>query len=63
MAARSKGPTVFDRSNTGVVGSNPTRGTDVCPRFSLLCCPVQVEALRRADPPSKDPIKCPKTYS
>jgi hypothetical protein len=27
---------------------------DVCPRFSVLCCPVQVEALRRADPPAKE---------
>jgi hypothetical protein len=28
---------------------------DVCPRVSvLLCCPVSVEALRRADPPAKE---------
>jgi hypothetical protein len=27
---------------------------NVFPRVSLLCCPVSVEALRRADPPSKD---------
>jgi hypothetical protein len=27
---------------------------DVCPRVSVLCCPVSVEALRRADPPSKE---------
>jgi hypothetical protein len=27
---------------------------DVCPRFSVLCCPVLVEALRQADPPSKE---------
>jgi hypothetical protein len=26
----------------------------VCPRVSLLCCPVSVEAWRRADPPSKE---------
>jgi hypothetical protein len=36
MAARSKARTVFDRSNTGIAGSNPTRGMDVCPRFSVL---------------------------
>jgi hypothetical protein len=36
------------------VSSNPARGMDVCPRFSVLCCPVQVEALRRADPPSRE---------
>jgi hypothetical protein len=40
MAARPKARTVFDRSNTGIVGSNPDRGIDVCPRFSVLCCPV-----------------------
>jgi hypothetical protein len=27
---------------------------DVCLRFYVLCCPVQVEALRRADHPSKE---------
>jgi hypothetical protein len=27
---------------------------DVCLFFSVLCCPVYVEALRRADPPSKE---------
>jgi hypothetical protein len=27
---------------------------DVCPRVSVLCCPVSVEALRWADPPSKE---------
>jgi hypothetical protein len=26
---------------------------DVCPRFSVLCCPVLVEALHRADSSSK----------
>jgi hypothetical protein len=29
-------------------------GMDVCPRVSVLCCPVLVEALCRADPPSKE---------
>jgi hypothetical protein len=27
---------------------------DVCPRVSVLCCPVSVKALRPADPPSKE---------
>jgi hypothetical protein len=27
---------------------------DVCPRVSVLCCPVPVEALRWADAPSKE---------
>jgi hypothetical protein len=40
MTAQSKARTVFDRSNTGIVGSNPARGMDVCPRFSMLCCSV-----------------------
>jgi hypothetical protein len=27
---------------------------DVCPRVSVLCCPVSVEALRWTDPPVKE---------
>jgi hypothetical protein len=27
---------------------------DVCPRVSVLCCPVSVEALCRTDPPAKE---------
>jgi hypothetical protein len=33
MAARA------NCSNTRIVGSNPARGMDVCPRSSVLCCP------------------------
>jgi hypothetical protein len=44
VLARSKA--FFARSNTGIVGSNPTQGIDIC-----LC---QVAALRQADPPSKE---------
>jgi hypothetical protein len=40
MAVRSEASTVFERSKTGIVGSNPARGMDVSPRFSVLCCPV-----------------------
>jgi hypothetical protein len=54
MAERSKESTVYDRSNIGIAGSNHASGMDVCPRVSVLCCPVSVEALRRADPPSKE---------
>jgi hypothetical protein len=54
IAERSKAGTVYDRSNIEIAGSNPTWGMDVCPRVSVLCCPVSVEALRRADPPSKE---------
>jgi hypothetical protein len=51
MAPRSQARTVFNRSNTGIVSSNPARDMDVRPCFSVLCCPVWVEALRRDDPP------------
>jgi hypothetical protein len=43
----------LDHSNTGIVGSNLVRGTDVCRRHSLLCCLASVEALRWNEPPSK----------
>jgi hypothetical protein len=47
MAERSKACTVYDRLN-------PAWGMDVCPHVSVLCCPVLVEALHRADPPAKE---------
>jgi hypothetical protein len=50
MVERSKACTVYDRSNIGIAGSDTARGMDVCPRFSVLWCPVSVEALRWADP-------------
>jgi hypothetical protein len=37
VAARSKASTVFARSNTGIVGSNPTRGMDVCLHLFCVC--------------------------
>jgi hypothetical protein len=40
VAARSKAGTVFTRPNTGVVGSNLTRGMDVCVHLFCLCCCV-----------------------
>jgi hypothetical protein len=36
MAAQSKARTVLAAQNTGVVGSNPTRGVDVCMRLFCL---------------------------
>jgi hypothetical protein len=45
---------VSDRLYGGIEGSKPARGMDVCRRVSALCPPVYVEALRWADPPSKD---------
>jgi hypothetical protein len=40
--------------NIEIAGSNPARGMDVCLRVSMLCCPVSLEALRRADLPAKE---------
>jgi hypothetical protein len=60
VAARSKEWTVFARSNTGIVGSNPIWGIDVCVclfRVFAVSC-VQVVALRRADPRPR----CPTEY-
>jgi hypothetical protein len=54
MAKQSKACTVCDCSNIGITGSNPALGMDVCPHVSVLCCPVLVEALCQADPPSKE---------
>jgi hypothetical protein len=48
------------RLDTGIVGSNPTQGIDVCPYLSVLCCLVSVEALRRANPPSKESYQLSK---
>jgi hypothetical protein len=53
MAERSGACTVYDRLNIGITGSNPARGMDTYPRFSVLCCPVSVEALHWTDPPTK----------
>jgi hypothetical protein len=36
--------------NTAIVGLNSTQGNDVCLSFSVLWWPVQVEALRQANP-------------
>jgi hypothetical protein len=60
VAARSKA-----RWNAGIVGSNSTRGMDICmcvySVFVLSC--VYVEALRRADHSSKESYHlCKKDY-
>jgi hypothetical protein len=52
VVPRSKAWTVSARSNTGIMGSNPTGGMDGCLR--LFCGPAQVAALRRDDPPPKE---------
>jgi hypothetical protein len=48
----------IDLLDSEIVGLNPAQGIDVCPRLSVLYCPVEVEALRRADPLPKSPTKC-----
>jgi hypothetical protein len=50
MAARSKAWTVFARSYTRIVGSNPTWGMDVCVRLFY----VRAVLCAGTDPPSKD---------
>jgi hypothetical protein len=37
VATRSKAGTLFARSNTGIVGSNPIRDIDVCPGLFCVC--------------------------
>jgi hypothetical protein len=37
VAAMSKAWTVFARSNTSIVASNPTRGMNVCVRLFCVC--------------------------
>jgi hypothetical protein len=44
VAARSKARTVFARSNTGIVRSNPTIGMDVCVLCAFILCLPRVEA-------------------
>jgi hypothetical protein len=40
----------LDWLDVEIVHSNPAQGMDVCPRISVLCSAVEVEALRWADP-------------
>jgi hypothetical protein len=54
IAEQSKAGTVYNRLNIGIADLNPAWGIDVCPRVSVLCCPVSVEALCQADPPAKE---------
>jgi hypothetical protein len=56
VAARSEAWALISRT----LGSNPAQGMDVCQRLYVLCCPVWVEALRRADHSSKEPYQMSK---
>jgi hypothetical protein len=44
VAAPSKARTVFARSNDGIVGSNPTRGRDICVRLFRVCAVLCVSS-------------------
>ena len=45
MLADPSGRAVFGRSPAEIVGSNPTRGMDVCLFVvSVVCCQVEVSA-------------------
>jgi hypothetical protein len=63
MAARSKARTIFPRSNTGIVGSNPTRVMDVCVR--LFSVPVVIcvgSGLATSLSPSKESYRLGMDY-
>jgi hypothetical protein len=53
VAAQSNAWTVFARSNTGIVGSNPTWFMDVWLPIFCVCVLRVGSALWRTDPPSK----------
>jgi hypothetical protein len=50
--------TVVYRPNTGIAVSNSAR-VWICAFLGVLCCPVQVEGLRRTDVPSKESYQVP----
>jgi len=54
IAEPSKAYTVYDTWKIGIAFSNFSWGMDVCQLVSVLCFPLSVEALRRADPPAKE---------
>jgi hypothetical protein len=59
VTARSESWTVFARSNTGVVGSNPTQDMDACVRLLCVCAIMCVGSdLWRADPHSRGSAQC-----
>jgi hypothetical protein len=44
VATRSRAWTAFPRTNTGIVGSNPIRGMDVCVRLICVCVVLCVDS-------------------
>jgi hypothetical protein len=57
---RGRASVGLDRSDSGIVGSNPAQNMDVCLRLSVLCCSVLVKDLRWADYSSKESHKMSK---
>jgi hypothetical protein len=43
--------------DTAIVVSSLAQGMDDWTRLPVLCCPVEIEALRRADPPCMESYK------
>jgi hypothetical protein len=61
LTARPKAWTVFARSNTGIVGSNPTQAMDVCVCLFCVCIVLCVVAASRlADRRPRGPTDCVK---
>lgn len=52
---------VYDRSNTGMAASNSTRINEAGLRMFFLWFPPHTEALRQADPPSREFYQMLKT--
>ena len=57
MAARSKA-WVCCRSRSGIEGSNPTDGMDICVLLSAVCCQVKVSATGPIPRPKKSHRLC-----
>jgi hypothetical protein len=60
VVAQSKAWTIMVRSNTGIVGSNPTWGMDVCVYSVFVLSCVEVAVLWRSDPPPKESYRLRK---
>jgi hypothetical protein len=58
--SKSKARSVFSCSNTEIVASSPTRGTDV--PLCVFCARVILLSLRQADRPSGESSEMPKRF-
>jgi hypothetical protein len=63
VAARSKAWTVFPRSNTAIMGSNPTQGMGICVRLFCVCVALWVGSGLATDwSPVQGVLPCKKDY-